>query len=391
MKLSQAVQGLSDSAQIKSSSGFGIYTDSNKPTGFLSSLKMGFSAVFRSKAQENSFREGYNAALRMVREDASLTPGAAARFEQQFGDRYNSASPLTAGRIKAFLAVEQTLKTEELASRLEGLEQKITEHSGDTFQLLDKLGELRSLRDEVASQSPSNPDLLEKIETLAHGIEGTLGLVASDRSSGSLKSTSSGKSEQAASLANMVSKLGPNVAGLQGNADRFAEVLTDIFEASGVANTLNADDQTVEKIDNAFDALLKNFGIIDDKSQPAPGLRATDMDAIQDWGNAQAERRISEKNGTPLSPESENRLQQKEAKAYTAFENALSRVPSQREAVLKAGAEIRQNIAKGINLPEEKYGFGNNTPQLQQKPAEALEKLLSTRKQGDDYFEFNAS
>jgi hypothetical protein len=356
MKLSQALHGLSDSAQIKSSSGFGIYTDSNKPTGFLASLKMGFSAVFRSKADENSFREGYNAALRMVREDASLTPGAAARFEQQFGDRYNSASPLTAGRIKAFLAVEQTLKTEELASRLEGLQQKISEHSGDTFQLIDTLGDLRSLRDEVASQSPSNPDLLGKIE-----------------------------------LAIMVAKLGPNVSGLQGNADRFAEVLTDIFEASSVANTLNADDQTVEKIDNAFDTLLKNFGIINDESQPAPGLRATDMEAIQKWGNAQAERRISEKNGTPLSPEREKRLQQKEAEAYKAFEAALSRVPSQYQAILKAGAEIRQNIAKGINLPEEKYGFGNNTPQLQQKPAEALEKLLSTRKQGDDYFEFNAS
>jgi hypothetical protein len=391
MKLSQALQGLSDSAQIKSSSGFGIYTDSNKPTGFLASLKMGFSAIFRSKADENSFREGYNAALRMVREDASLTPGAAARFEQQFGDRYNSASPLTAGRIKAFLGVEQTLKTEELASSLEGLQQKISEHSGDTFQLIDTLGDLRSLRDEVSSQSPSNRDLVDKIESLAHGIEGSLGLVASDRSSGSLKSTNSGLSDRAAALANMVDKLGPNVSGLQGNADRFAEVLTDIFEASSTAESLTADEQTFKQIDKALDTLLKNFGISNDEGSNAPGLRATDIYAIQDWGSAQAERRISEKNGTPLSPDREKRLQQKEAKAYKAFEAALSRVPSQYQAILKAGAEIRQNIAKGINLSEEDYGFGNNTPQLQQKPAEALEKLLSTRKQGDDYFEFNAS
>ena len=369
MKLSQALHGFSDSAQIKFSNESKIYTDSNKPTGFLASLKMGFSAVFRSTADEKSFREGYKAALLMVGEDASLTPGAKDRFAQQFGDRYNSASPLTAGRIKAFLAVEQTLKTGELAARLEGLQQKISEHTGDTFQLIDTLDALRLLSNEVSSQSPSNPDLLGKIVSLTHSIQSSL----------------------VPALANMVGKLGPNVSGLQGNADRFAEVLTDIFEAFSNAESLTADKQTFEQINEAFDTLLKNFGISDDEGNPAPGLRSTDMEAIQKWGSAQAERRISEKNGTPLSPKREMRLQQKEAEAYQAFEKALSRVPSRYQAVLKAGAEIRQNIAKGINLPQEKYGFGDKTRQLQQKTAEALEKLLSTRKQGDDSFEFNAS
>lgn len=391
MRLSQVLQGLADSAQIKASSGSSIYSDSNKPTGVLKSLRMGFSAIFRSKAEENSFREGYNAALRIVREDPTLSPGAAARFEEQFGSRYDKASPLTAGRIKAFLAAEHSLQTNEIASRLEGLEQKISELSGDTSQLLETLGELRSLRESVPSESPGAKELLAKIETSAHGIESSLGLVASDRSSGPSQANSSGSADQTAVLSKRVEELGPKVASLQGNADRFGEVLTDIVETSDQASEFKADRQTTEKIQLALDNLLKNFGIIDSDFYPSPGLEDNQTEAIITWGQVQSERRISEKNGTPLSPEREKRLQEKESKAYEVFEKALSRYPAQRQAVLEAGAKIRQNVAKGINLPESDYGFNDNIPQLQQKPAEVFEKLLSTRKQGDDYFEFDPS
>jgi hypothetical protein len=188
-----------------------------------------------------------------------------------------------------------------------------------------------------------------------------------------------------------IESLGPKVANLQGNADRFGEVLTDIYETFDQARDSKADKHTTQQITDACNNLFKNFGIIDNDGNLSPGLEDKHLDAIITWGEVQAERRISEKNGTPISPERETQLQEKEAKAYEAFEEALSRYPAQRQAVLQAGAEIRQNIAKGINLPEKEYGFGNNIPQLQQKPAEVLEKLLSTRKLGDDYFEFDAS
>jgi hypothetical protein len=391
MKLSQALQGLSDTAQIKSSSGFGIYSDSNKPTGFLSGLRMGFSAIFRSKTEESSFREGYNAALRSIREDSSLSPGAAARFEEQFGSRYDKSSPLTAGRIKAFFAVEHKLKAKEIASRLEGLENKISESSGDALQLLDTLDSLRTLRQEVPPDNPYAKRLMNEIYALEHSIKRSLEIVDPHRSPRSAQTIRSAPSDQAPALQSRVDNLGPKVANLQGNADRFGEVLTDIYETFDQARDSKADKHTTQQITDARNDLFKNFGICDNDGQPTPGLEIKHLNAIITLGKVQAERRICEKNGTPISPERETQLQEKEAKAYEAFEEALSRYPAQRQVVLQAGAEIRQNIAKGINLPEKKYGFGNNIPQLQQKPAEVLEKLLSTRKLGDDYFEFDAS
>lgn len=392
MRLTQAIQGLANTAQIKASSGSGIYSDSNKPTGFLKNLRMGFSAIFRSKAEENSFREGYNAALRIVREDPTLSPGAAARFEEQFGSRYDTASPLTAGRIKSFLAAEHALQTNEIASRLEGFEQKISELPGDTFQLLETLDDLRSLRESVPSGSPAAKEQLEKINTLGHRIECSLGLAAPDGSSGSSQAMNSGSSEQAALLLKRVEELGPKVASLQGNTDRFGEVLTDMFETLIQSRDCKADRQTAEKIMFAIKDLMKNFGILDRKGIPAPGLSQKQYEeAILEWGKAQAERSISKKNGTPLSAEQEALLQQKESTAYKVFEEVLSSYHDQRQALLAAGAEIRQNVAKGINLPHSDYGFYDNTPQLQQKPAEVFEKLLSTRKLGDENFEFDPS
>lgn len=391
MRLTQALQGLADTAQIKASSGSGIYSDSNKPTGVLKSLRMGFSAIFRSKAEDNSFREGYNAALRIVREDPTLSSGAASRFESQFGSRYDTASPLTVARLKSFLAVEHALQTNEIASRLEAFEQKIPQLSGDTFQLLETLDDLRSLRESVPSGSPAAKEQLEKINTLGHGIECSLGIASPDRSSDSSQAINSGSSEQAAVLLKRAEELGPKVANLQGKVDHFGEVLTEIYETSIQSRKCNAGSQTDDQLDSAITYLLKNFGILDKNAKPGPGLTSDHLQAIITWATVQANRSIAEKNGTPLSAEGEALLQQKESTAYKVFEEVLSSYHDQRQTVLAAGAEIRQNIEKGINLPHSDYGFYHNTPQLQQKTAEVFEKLLSTRKQGDENFEFDPS
>ena len=127
MKVNNPLSSLSETAQIRSSSEGGIYSNSNKPTGVFAKLRMAFSAVFRSKETQDSFRKGYQATRKLVQQE--LGEKGAQNFDAKFGNRLQKGSPLTAGKVREFIANQ--INEENFQYRVSQINDKITALQGD--------------------------------------------------------------------------------------------------------------------------------------------------------------------------------------------------------------------------------------------------------------------
>ena len=195
---------------------------------------------------------------------------------------------------------------------------------------------------------------------------------------------------------NCVSELHSKVASLRGDSSGFCDVLTSIFEKIQIKKEYVPKNDFLIPLTrleshttrDSLATLLKNFGLQEQEgniNKPAAGVFSETLEAIRNWGQAQAEFSLSEKRGIPLSDDKIKKLTNMQNKAYLQFEKQLAEVPKQRQAVLEAGALIRELSANGQQVAE---GFVK-TPQLSQKSFEVLQILHEKRPQGDDYFEFS--
>ena len=297
MKLDAALSKLGDTAQIRSSSLGDIYSNSNKPTGVFAKIRMAFSAVFRSRATEHSFRSGFYSTRLMIQNEMGTV--AAEKFDKEFGNRLRRGAPLTAGNVRSFIS---------------------REFNQDVVDFKDRVSELNS-----------------------------------------------------------------KIVSLRGDSNGFCDVLTSICEEAQRGEELGFENgQEMNTIIDSLHTLMKNFGLQEDEKTQA-GVSTETIEAIYEWGQAQAEFSLAEKRGETLPDDKIDELKNQQSEAYLQFENQLAEVPKQRQAILEAGALIRELSANGQHVPE---GFVK-TPQLSQKAFEVLQILHEKRPQGDDYFEFS--
>ncbi|HLB33270.1 MAG: hypothetical protein A3F67_06780 [Verrucomicrobia bacterium RIFCSPHIGHO2_12_FULL_41_10] len=92
-----------------------LYSDSSKPTGIFSWLRMAFRACFRNESTKSQYRAAYIIVKQKIQD--KFGSEAAAAFDLEFTNPRNESRPLTRGRVEFFLKNYKAKDTEEIQDR----------------------------------------------------------------------------------------------------------------------------------------------------------------------------------------------------------------------------------------------------------------------------------
>lgn len=289
MKVNNPLSTLSETAQIRSSGEGGIYSNSNKPTGVFAKLRMAFSAMFRSKETQDSFRKGYQATRQLVQQE--LGDKGVQNFDAKFGNRLQKGSPLTAGKVREFITNETNEKNFQY--RVSQINEKITALQGDESRFGDLL---TSIFEELHKGKESGSALSE---------EGLTGLKTAFK--------------------RLLQNFGfpePKEAALQ-------RIFTFI---------------DYKKIDE-FNEEFLDLGMMPLPPLLIPVKETPIVQAICDWGLAQGELSHAEKKNEPLSDERINELKKQQKKSYSTFKREIKAASAPRERI-----ELDEQIMPNENM-----------------------------------------